>query len=333
VTDRIFYTDFDRLIWEEELADFVPPRVFDAHVHLWSEAHRGTLDGPPTGLRLEVDMTRLRGWCERIFPQRQLGFLTLGTPLPGMDVEAHNRWLAAQAAAGPNSAASLIVTPAMSPESLAERLATGEYAGVKPYRFFAPDMTRARIRDFLPERLIEVVDHYGAAVTLHLSQPEGPAEPGNLEDLATYTRRYPQVQWILAHCARGFNSRHLERGLPALCDLPNLWYDTSAVNDLHSFYLLFRDEDRGRLLFGSDNLVAGSVHGIYATYGHAWFYHPAEERLEHCDHRPTLVIYEQLRQQRRAAEMLGLTRSEIEDHFWNNAQRLLARTREYEGKP
>ena len=41
-------------------------------------------------------------------------------------------------------------------------------------------------------------------------------------------------------------------------------------------------EDRSRVLYGSDNIVAGSVHGIYATYGHAWYFHPGEQQLEHC---------------------------------------------------
>ena len=32
------YNEHDRQIWEEELADFVPARVFDAHVHLLDPA-------------------------------------------------------------------------------------------------------------------------------------------------------------------------------------------------------------------------------------------------------------------------------------------------------
>jgi predicted TIM-barrel fold metal-dependent hydrolase len=317
-------TDFDRQIWEEELDDFVPERVFDAHTHLWSEAHRGALSGPPTGLRMEVDLARLRAWSEQIYPGRQVAFLVLGTPLPGMDVSGHNDWLAAEIAQDPTSVASMIATPDMNPDELAARLDTGAFAGLKPYRSFAPDMSAARITDFLPEALIDVVNSRGLAVTLHLSMRAGPAAPENLRDLADLTRRYPRVQWIMAHCARGFNARHLERALPILRDLPNLWYDTSAVNDLYSHYLLLKHEDRSRVLYGSDNIVAGSVHGIYATYGHAWYFHPGEQQLEHCNPTATLVVYEQLRQQRRAAEMLGLTSGEVQALFWGNAQRLLA---------
>ena len=51
------YQEFDQDIWESELSNFVPDKIYDMHVHMWSEAHRGNLTTPPesTGLRLEID--------------------------------------------------------------------------------------------------------------------------------------------------------------------------------------------------------------------------------------------------------------------------------------
>ena len=49
----------------------------------------------------------------------------------------------------------------------------------------------------------------------------------------------------------------MEDSIRFLCDLPNIWYDTSAVNDLYSHFLLMKHEDRKRVMFGSDNVVAG----------------------------------------------------------------------------
>ena len=60
------YTDLDREIWERELENFVPPLIYDMHTHMWSEAHRGSLDSPPGGLRLEIDYRegrRTARWC------------------------------------------------------------------------------------------------------------------------------------------------------------------------------------------------------------------------------------------------------------------------------
>ena len=50
--------------------------------------------------------------------------------------------------------------------------------------------------------------------------------------------------------------------------------------------------------------------------------------LPHCNPTPTLVIYEQLRQERQVADILGLTEDEIEDHFAGNARRFLAQMRQ-----
>ena len=163
---------------------------------------------------------------------------------------------------------------------------------------------------------------------MHLAKPTGPADPDNQRDLARYTREYPNAQWILAHCARSFNSFMMEEAVHFLCDLPNIWYDTSAVNDLYSHYLLMKHEDRKRVMFGSDNVVAGCARGKYITYGRAWLFYPGDQTgTPHCDSRATLVIYEQLRQERQVAEMLQLTPAEIEDHFAGNAQRFLAMMR------
>lgn len=321
------YREFDRAIWDEELEGFVPAVICDAHVHLWSEAHKGTLTGPPTGLRLEIGYAELADWGARLFPGRQVHFLALGTPLPGMDVAAHNGWLAGQVAHDLESAASMVVTPDSDPDEVAEQVSRCRFIGLKPYRSFAPDVTNARIADFLPDRLVEVADHFGLAVTLHLSRKDGAADPVNQQDLSRLTARYPRVQWILAHCARGFNAFMLERSIEVLRDLPNLWYDTSAVTELRSHYLLMQREDRRRVLFGSDDVVAGCARGKYITYGRAWEFYPGRTELEHCDPRATLVVYEQLRQERQVAEMLGLTSSEIEAHFWGNSRRLLQQVR------
>ncbi len=324
----IDYRDFDRDIWEQELEDFVPQVIWDMHTHLWSEAHKGKLKGPATGLRLEVDFQGHLEWAARLFPGREIHFLMLGTPVPGMDVEGHNAWMAAQVAADPDSAANMAVTPEMTPEYVAGQVEKHCFFGLKPYRLFAPDPAEARIRDFLPESFIEVADQLDLAITLHLAKKTGPADPENLADLREYTRRYPRVQWILAHCARAFNCFMLEEAIHALCDLPNIWYDTSAVNDLYSHFLLMKHEDRGRVMFGSDNVAAGCMRGKYITYGRAWLGYEGKADLPHCDPTATFVIYEQLRQERQVADMLGLSRQEIEDHFSGNARRFMAQVRQ-----
>ena len=49
-------------------------------------------------------------------------YLILGTPIPGMDVEGHNAWMAEQVAADSRSEANLLVTPDMSPAYVAAQV-------------------------------------------------------------------------------------------------------------------------------------------------------------------------------------------------------------------
>ena len=321
------YNEFDREIWDVELEDFVPSTVYDMHVHLWSEAHKGSAPDPPIPLRLEVDFQGQLDWAANLCPGREVHFAVLGTPVPGLDAGGHNDWIAEQTRSDPRSAVHMLVMPDMQPEYVAEQAKRGDFIGLKPYRFFAPDPASARIREFLPEAHIEVADDLGLSIVLHLSKRTGPADHENLQDLEQYTTRYPRVQWVLPHCARAFSGYFLEESIRRLRDLPNLWYDTSGVNDLYAHYLLMKHEDPSRVMYGSDSVAAGCVRGVYVTYGRAWEFFPGFPELPHCDPRATLVVYEQLRQTRRVAEMLGLTRREIEDHFSGNGIRFIETAR------
>ncbi len=319
------YNSHDRDFWLRELDDFVPARIFDAHAHLWTEAGQEHMPPPPRGasLRMEVDLAALQAWSSQIFPGRACHYLLLATPNPGMDIAANNAWLSRQAAGDPESRCSMAVAPQMPPEQLEAMLKRNGCIGVKPYRSFAPAPADARIRDFLPESQMEVLHGLGKAVTLHLSLKLGPADPANLHDLRKYTARYPRIRWILAHCARAFNACLLEKSIHELKHIPNLWYDTSAVNDLYTHYLLLKHEDIRRIMFGSDNVLAGCAHGKYITYARAWRMYDGREPLEHCDARPVPVIYEQLLQQKRAAEMLELTAADIDRIFIGNAREFI----------
>ena len=321
----VSYIDYDREVWEKELEDYVPSIIYDMHVHMWSNAHRDS--APESGLMLEIGYQDHIDWAADLYPGREMHFLNLGTPIPGMDAEGHNDWCAEQLSADPDSAMNMMVTPDMTAEYVAAQADKYNAFGLKPYRTFAPDRDEARIRDFLPEHQIEVAHDKGLAITMHLSKRIGAADKENQQDLERYTKEYPGAQWILAHCARGFNAFMLEDSIHFLAGLPNIWYDTSAVNDIYSHFLLMKHEDRSRVMFGSDNIVAGCARGKYVTWGRAWEYFPGNPDVTHCDPTATLVCHEQLRQEKQVADMLGLSAAEIEDHFHGNARRFITQMR------
>ena len=128
----IDHRDIDRDIWEKELEDFVPSTVYDMHVHMWSDAHRGSNESPPGGLRLEIDYQDHLDWAAQLYPNRKIHYLVLATPLVGLDAEEHNNWMAAQMKADPKSAVNMLVTPDMTPEYVAEQAKKHKFFGLKP---------------------------------------------------------------------------------------------------------------------------------------------------------------------------------------------------------
>ena len=67
-TDQLSYTEHDRQIWDEELAGFVPSRVFDAHIHLFDRSHL------PTGVEQgwsNAGLETIQSWAEVLYPGRE----------------------------------------------------------------------------------------------------------------------------------------------------------------------------------------------------------------------------------------------------------------------
>ena len=307
-------TPFDREIWQEELEDFVPPFIFDAHTHLWDRRF-----APSENCRTpEVGFDDLNAWSKQVFPSRKIGFLLLGTPVAGMKLDGFHEFMAREIAKSPFHLGSTIVTPAVQPEELDSLIGQYHFCGLKPYRLFADDPANCRITDYFPEGLIEVADRHRLCITMHMAKFDGIADPQNLADLRYLTGRYPHVRWILAHCARAFNPFTLEKNIFLLRDLPNLWYDLSAVCSARSHYLLMKHENTSRLLFGTDNIFAGGIHGSYITWGKGWEFFRGME-VGHCRKDATLVCYEQLRAMKQAADMAGLSRGQVESIFFRNA--------------
>lgn len=321
------YSAHDQQIWDEELQDFIPERIFDAHVHLFDPQHLKP-DAPQSSRWTPTDLAAAQAWAARLYPGRETHFLALGTPVQGLDVDTHNQWCLAQVQQDPQSRLNRLVTPACSLEAIQRDVQEHGVIGLKPYRIFSVtgDIAQCRIEDFLPHPQLELANEHGLWVTMHLSRFQGCADEWNLRDLREFTlTRYPRIRWILAHCARSFTYWPIGQAIDQLRDLPNLWYDVSAVTDVRPLITLFSREDRRRILYGSDGVDATYFHGKYAAFGRAWQgVHTEQLKLQfpHCDGRPILAIYEQLLAVKQAAEIAQWSQDDIENLFWRNAAEL-----------
>ena len=324
MTATIDYRDIDRQCWEEELADFVPDRLMDAHVHLFDS---GDFEELPERFAKTEDnkLSDLNAWAEVLYPGRHMNYLVLGNPSPEIDVGRHVDFVNSEIEQFPQTRHNRLVKPSCKLEDIARDLDHPQILGLKPYRTLSVtgDIAQCRIHEFLPHEQMELANERGAWVTMHLSRYHGCADQYNLDDLTEYTtKHYPNIKWLLAHCARSFTYWPIKHAIERLRDIPNIYYDTSAVTDVRPYVTLLTQEDTRRIFWGTDGVLAAFFHGFYAAMGRSWQHFDADAsglKFVHCDGRPILSVYEQLMSLKFAAEMAQLSREQIEGIFWNNA--------------
>lgn len=333
--------DLDRRIWEEELEDFVPRQVFDAHTHIYRFDFHTAPDkeqGPYAkfvGSRFRDVGWRMLDECDRLLmPGRDVERLSFPFPFAGgCDFDASNDFIADEVEYHPRSGALMLVHPGMTADEVEQTVRRHGFLGLKPYRVYSStgDAVHCRITDFLPEHQLEVADRHGLLVMMHLSRPEGIADAVNLDDLERLTGDYPNVEWILAHCARSYSSWMIERAGDRLRDMPNTWFDTSSVCESDAIEALLATVGVERVMYGSDDVPVGVLRGKYIAFGYGWAYLSEDNHglnLSHCDPRMTFTRYEQLRAMKRAAKRLHLGDAQVRALFHDNAVRLIESVRQ-----
>jgi len=330
------WLDIDKQIWQEELDYFVPSMIFDIHTHLyrWSfnlninndTAERYRLIGesfPDSSWNLLNSIDRL------LLPERQIHRLSFAFPFcPSCDIRASNEFAASQVLHDPQSAALMLTQPSMSADYLRKQIEQFHFVGFKPYPGYAAgcDTSRCRITDFIPQTHIDVADKLGLLIMMHLSKQTAVTDSENLQDLRTLTDKYPNAKLILAHCARSYSSRPIEKAKKHLSILHNVWYDVSSVCESEAIEALISAVGPERVMYGSDNLPVGAMRGKYITFGYGWTYLGPNNHLfdlSHCNPQMTFVLYEQLRAMRTAAEKLRLNDSCIQQMFFGTAAALV----------
>ncbi|WP_406698971.1 amidohydrolase family protein [Singulisphaera sp. Ch08] len=333
-------TDLDRRIWHEELDEFVPSHLFDAHTHIYRWAfyqHPNKQETPyyeTFGRDFPEASWALADACDAaLFPGRKVHRLAFPMPFAShVDFTSSNAYLAEQGRHDRLSAGLMLVHPGMTGDEVERDIEKYGFLGFKPYRFYARsgDAANCRITEFMPEHQIEVANRHGLIIMMHLSKPDAIADPENLADLESLIDRYPRVRWILAHCARSYSCWAIEKAGPVLRRLPQLWFDTSSVCESDAFDALYSTVGIERVMYGSDDIPIGLMRGKYVAFGFAWaFLSPKNQTLNlaHCDGRMTFTRYEQLRAMRRAAQRLGITPAQNQALFFDTAMNLVQSVR------
>lgn len=338
------YTDIDRAFWQKHLADWLPTRIVDAHVHM-AELARNLVEPDETMLKsywvCEVSRPHsaetLARCMKTVYPGRDISTLCFGHPSLDFDLDGMNADTSKECTArGWNG---LAVSQPMWDAPETERiLDLPGIIGLKPYyAMLGPSdegrdkYIEASIFDFLPHHQLEVVNQRCGWVTLHVPKADRLGHPDNIREIKEIRRRYPDIILVIAHLGRCYTEPHAREALPQLADDPELYFDNSAVLNPAVHRLALEIIGPERILYGTDNPVfymRGRRQWEGRTYvnrtNHPFHFNQNRETPE-VEATYTLFMYEALLAIKKACADIRLTRAQIEAIFYGTADRLISK--------
>jgi glutamate-1-semialdehyde 2,1-aminomutase len=318
--------DSDLEFFARELDSFVPPRIFDAHCHLYRKDFFSGGTPPLVDEFPEMGFECFRRMIGEITPGRHTSGLFFGWPSLNVNIEENNRFVAAETLLDRDSRAQMLITPAMDPEYVREAVRRHRFVGLKCYHVFSSHQPTfdSPIPLYLPEEHVRTAHEEGLSITLHMVRARAMADADNQRIIASWAAKYPNARFILAHAARGFNPHHTVEGIGVLRGLRNVWCDTSAVTEAGGFEAIVRTLGVDRLLYGGDAPVTHE-RGRCVAIGDSFLWLSAANTKfdsSYAPIQPSLIGHESLRALKLACLNLGLHDSEVEKIFFENAAEL-----------
>ncbi len=313
----------------EAIQEGLPDRMFDIHAHLYRKDDLGQRcpELPAQGPAM-ADVDVWRTYLGKITGIHRLdGGLFVPYPVKQGDVDAGNDFLLGQIDRMEMARGLIVITPDSDRDKTESYFHNSKIIGFKPYHVFAhrEQTFDAALDEYIPEWIWEMANAHGAVILLHLVRQAALSDRENQSAVLKFCAKYPKANLLLAHAGRGFHAPNTIRALPALKDLDNIYFDSAAVCEPEALMAIVKTVGPRRLLWGSDFPVS-QQRGKCVTVGDAFSWicprridvDPASPACH-----PTLVGLESLRAVNLMAELMDLSRQDLDDIFFNNALRLL----------
>ena len=304
--------------------DFLPDKMFDVHMHITLNPDKYnscmTFDDYYRDMKIYTGNRLLR--CNGILnPEVEL--------LDNNLMDTYNKFCASELDKYPQNVGEVIVLPTDTYEDIEKRIIHPNILGLKCYHVFAnrPDTFNACIGEYLPETAWQIANDKKLVITLHMVKNEALAHPDNLNYIKTMSKKYPDAVLILAHAARSFASWTAFGTIDELVDCENVWYDFSAICESPSIQYIIKKIGTKRCMWGTDypiSMFAGKAISLADR-----FYWISDKDLmsfaSKTEFHSWHIATEEFMALRQATILADLRRSDIEDIFYNNADKLFSR--------
>jgi predicted TIM-barrel fold metal-dependent hydrolase len=326
----------DRKIYENEFRDWLPEKIFDAHVHAFdADNFKVGYELPEKSCYRKFGGTFTLEQCLEIvkilLPEQEFSMNCFGNPDEDADIEAACKYTG-NISDNKRVFGMALVSPKDDIETVKHRINDYGLIGYKPYRNFVDwmDYEAVTIFDMLSPEQMEFADEKGLAVTFHIPKAARLADPCNQKQMIELCRRYPNAKIIFAHIGRAYYMKNVIGYLDGVAGCPNAYIDTAMVSHPGVLEYTFNNFPRERIVFGSDAPIA-FLRGKSVEINDQYAYLMGEDyaigsTIYDADGtvKFTTFFYEQLRGIKETAERVGLSREELENFFYNNIYNLLS---------
>ncbi len=328
----------DVRFYQEYLADRLPKKVMDAHMHINLPEHVAAISEQTIKGDWAMECGYVMTYEDAIsyhaslFPNQDMQMVAMPMPLEEADIPSNNDYLS-KLAKEHKLTTLMTIRPEWNAEYVEQKLIGGNFSGFKPYPYMAASEKGAEVSifDFLPRHHLKIADQYGKAVLLHLPRKGRLADDDNIREIRTIVQDYPNLRLVIAHYGRCFNVKYLKEGLEKLGDDKNaLFFDTAAVINPEVHREALQKIESSQILFGMD-LPILLWHGK-RRWTETEYYNLCREEFTWNKHfEPeaekdyTFFVYEQCRAILDSIEKEGGSCQNIKDLFFNNANHVYNR--------
>ncbi len=306
--------------------DFLPDKIFDAHMHLYDKDY---MVGDSESYTLE----RYYEEVAKIFKGREVSANIIPYPTRKIVLEGEevlkftDKVLYDELNKDSKNVGEILVMPFESEDSILSRVKNNQIVGFKPYHLLnKSEITMyLDVEEYLPESAFSLANKYNKVITLHLVKDKSLSDEKNLNYVINMAKKYPNAILILAHSARSFASWTGVESVDKIKHLDNVWFDLSAVCESPATFQIIKKCGVSRVMWGSDypisNIVGKAISLADTFY---WIDEKTNPEIAKSVELFT-VLEENILAVRQASIMLELKEKDIEDIFYNNAKNLFYR--------
>ena len=305
--------------------DFLPKKIFDAHVHMYGEGTVPSFYGPDRNffrnfVRPEdywEDLKELLPGVEQVrlnmMPMPDTAF---NDPALGLRDKA-NAHIVRLLDEQPQHVGSAYVMYSDDEQKIGDMVSHPGIRALKCYYFTPRDKVDANacISDFLPQSAWVVANERKMPIVLHLMRASGLSDPENFSYIMKMTAKYPDAQLVLAHCGRGFVSWTVVDQIRKIVGRDNVWFDMAAVCEAPPMMAAIMHSAGKRIVWGTDwPICLYRGRAVSMGMGQQWF-----TETRDCPTSYAILTAESLLAFHQSATLMGLDQTQVDDIFYHNA--------------